>query len=201
MACRVGLIDFGATGNIESIRRALTTAGAEVVILSEADQFSGVDKYVLPGVGSFHEVMGTLRRRGLEAPIRAAAESKPTLGICLGMQILASLGFEYGETIGLDLIDGEVRLMQCKAAVPHIGFNHVERVGGLELFSGIDMEAEFYFMHSYEFVNYTDVAGLTSYDRHCFVSAVARDHLYGVQFHPEKSREHGIQLLKNFIEL
>ncbi len=199
--CKVGLIDYGSTGNIESIRRALNAAGAEVSIIREADEFSAVDKYVLPGVGGFHEVMNEIRRKGLEQPIHQAATEKPTLGICLGMQMLASVGFEFGETPGFNLIEGEVRPVQCKAAVPHIGFNHVQVVGDTPLFRGLDESAEFYFMHSYEFVNYTDVCGLTTYGGHRFVSAVSRDNLFGVQFHPEKSREHGIRLLKNFIEL
>jgi len=201
MVSKVGLIDFGSMGNIESIRRALTMAGADVSIITKPNQFAGVDKYVLPGVGSFSEVMDAVRLRGLEESIREAAQSKPTLGICLGMQMLASIGFEYGENAGLGLIDGEVRLMQCKAAVPHIGFNRVEVIGESPLFAGIDKDADFYFMHSYEFVNYTDVAGLSVYGNHRFVSAVSRGNLYGVQFHPEKSRDHGIRLLKNFIEL
>ncbi len=201
MARRIGLIDYGSMGNSESIRRALSAAGGEVVIIRDAGGFAGVDKYVLPGVGAFHEAMDEIRRKGLEAPIRDAARSKPTLGICLGMQMLASVGYEYGETPGFDLIDGEVRRMQCKAAVPHIGFNRVQVIGDSPLFRGLGEEAEFYFMHSYEFVNYTDVCGLSTYGQHRFVSAVARGNLFGVQFHPEKSREHGIRLLKNFIEL
>jgi glutamine amidotransferase len=201
MTCKVGLIDYGSIGNIESIRRALCAANAEVHILRDAASFSSVDKYVLPGVGSFHEGMREVHEKELAGPIREAAEKKPTLGICLGMQMLASIGYEYGETDGLNLIDGEVRLMQCKSAVPHIGFNRVKVLGAQKLFEGVDREAEFYFMHSYEFVNYTNVIGLSNYGRHRFVSAVASGNLFGVQFHPEKSREQGIRLLRNFIEL
>lgn len=199
--CKIGLIDYGSMGNIESIRRALVAAGGNVAVIQEVNEFANVDKYVLPGVGSFHEVMSEIRRRDLYEPIRAAAVNKPTLGICLGMQMLATVGFEFGETIGFDLIDGEVRLMKCKAAVPHIGFNRVQVIGESELFNGISEDAEFYFMHSYEFVNYTNVCGLSSYGQHRFVSAVSSGNLYGVQFHPEKSRAHGIRLLKNFIEM
>lgn len=201
MAEKVGLIDFGSVGNVESVRRALIAAGAEVKLVRTADEFDGVSHYVLPGVGGFNEVMEGIRAKGLEESIRQAAQSRPTLGICLGMQILASLGFEFGETAGLDLIDGEVRLICCKAPVPHIGFNRIEPIKENPLFAGIDPEAEFYFMHSYEFVNYTDVCALSSHGGHHFVSAVNKGDLYGVQFHPEKSREQGIRLLKNFIEL
>ena len=201
MASKVGLIDFGVTGNIESIRRALLAAGAEVALVREADQFGGIDRFVLPGVGCFHEAMETIRTKGLQDPLREAAQSRPTLGICLGMQVLATVGFEFGETPGLDLISGEVRLLQCKAAVPHIGFNRIDQVRPTPLFSGIDADAEFYFMHSYELVNFTDVCALSTHGQHKIVAAVNRGGLYGVQFHPEKSREHGIRLLKNFIDL
>ena len=198
---RVGLIDFGSMGNIGSVHRALSAAGGDVVIISNPDGFSAVDKLVLPGVGAFHEAMAEIHKRGLFEPIRASVEQKPTLGICLGMQILASVGYEYGETPGFDLIEGEVKRIECKAAVPHIGFNNIELVVDSPLFNGLEETSEFYFMHSYEYVNYTDVIGLSTYGQHKFVSAVARKNLYGVQFHPEKSREQGIRLLKNFIEL
>lgn len=201
MTIIVGLIDFGLTGNIESIRRALVMAGADVKIIRDKSDFSGVDRYVLPGVGSFHEVMEEIRNKGLEIPIREAVLSRPTLGICLGMQLLATIGFEFGETAGFDLVDGEVRLMRCKASVPHIGFNCVEIVKDSPLFSGLDDDAEFYFMHSYEFVNYTDVCALSTYGQHKFVSAICKDNIYGVQFHPEKSRDSGIRLLRNFIAM
>lgn len=201
MKGKVGLVDFGSMGNIDSIRRALTAAGGDVVCIRDADSFSAVEKLVLPGVGAFHEAMEEIHKRGLFQPIRAAAENKPTLGICLGMQILASVGYEYGETPGFDLIEGEVKLIECKSAVPHIGFNNIQLVKDSPLFSGLDETSEFYFMHSYEYVNYTNVIGLTTYGQHKFVSAIARENLYGVQFHPEKSREQGLHLLKNFIEL
>jgi glutamine amidotransferase len=198
---KIGLIDFGVMGNIDSVRRALSAAGGDVVIVSDARGFASADKLVLPGVGGFHEAMEEIRRLELHDAIRSAIESKITLGICLGMQILASIGYEFGETEGLNLIQGEVKLMECKGPVPHIGFNTVETVTEYKLFKEIAPDSEFYFMHSYEFVNYTDVAGLTDHFGHKFVSAVARENIHGVQFHPEKSREQGIQLLKNFIDL
>lgn len=201
MKNRVGLIDFGGAGNIESIRRALLVAGAEVRLVRQVSEFHNVDRYVLPGVGSFNEIMASIRAQGLEHAVRDAALSKPTLGICLGMQILATVGYEYGETDGLNLIEGEVRLMQCKAPIPHMGFSSLEFVGESPLFAGISASDEFYFMHSYEFVNYTNVCALSSHGKHRFVSAVSCGNLFGVQFHPEKSREPGIQIFRNFIEL
>lgn len=201
MTGKVGLIDYGAAGNQESIRRALVAAGADIQIVSTASDIQSVDKLVLPGVGGFKDVMEIIDGSGLHEVICESARKVPTLGICLGMQMMATLGFEFGETPGFDLIDGEVRKMECKGPVPHIGFNKLELVKDSPLFDGISSEEEFYFMHSYEYVNYTDVLSLTTYYGHKFVSAVARDSLFGVQFHPEKSREAGIRLLKNFVEL
>lgn len=116
------------------------------------------------------------------------------------MQILSKVGFEYGKTKGLNQIDAEVKEMVVDAKVPHMGFNKINLVRDCKLLAGVESE-EFYFMHSYEMVNYTNIVSLTNYADHEFVSAIQKDNLYGVQFHPEKSREAGIKLFKNFIEL
>jgi len=145
--------------------------------------------------------MAEINTRGWLEPLRLAAVSRPTLGICLGMQLLSRIGFEFGESEGLAVLDGEVRRMECKAPIPHIGFKAVTTVGKPELFRGIAESEEFYFMHSYEVVNYTDVAALCEHGSHRFVCALQRDQVFGVQFHPEKSRDAGIALLRNFVEL
>jgi len=116
------------------------------------------------------------------------------------MQILADLGFEFGKTKGLALIDAEVKQILCDGKIPHMGFNKISVKAPNILLEGLE-DKEFYFMHSYELVNYTDIIALTKYNDHSFVSAVHRGNLYGVQFHPEKSREAGIKLLSNFIKL
>ena len=201
MVYKVGLLDYGQAGNHESIRRALIVAGAEVIVLTDAYGFDKVDKLVLPGVGSFSHVMKTINDSGLHNVIVETIKRVQTLGICLGMQMMASVGFEHGETKGFDLIDGEVRKMDCNGPVPHLGFSKIEILKDIPLFAGLGGHDEFYFMHSYEYVNYTNVVSLTSYYGHKFVSAVGNGHIFGVQFHPEKSRAAGIRLLKNFIEM
>jgi imidazole glycerol-phosphate synthase subunit HisH len=122
------------------------------------------------------------------------------LGICLGMQILAKIGFEFGKTEGLGIIDAEVKPILCDEKIPHMGFQKIHVVNSNKLLEGVEND-EFYFMHSYEVVNYTDIAALTAYGEHSFVSSINKDNIFGVQFHPEKSRQAGIKLLKNFIEL
>ena len=196
----IGLIDYGIAGNIHSIKKAIEKAGGSVKIVNNEDELNSVDKIVIPGVGSFKDAMAELEKDTLLEPLKKAIQTKPTLGICLGMQILATLGFEYGKTKGLDAIKAEVKPMLVDAKVPHMGFNTIDVVKSNVLLNGLEDE-EFYFMHSYEVVNYTEISSLTDYAGHKFVSSVQKDNVYGVQFHPEKSREAGIKLFKNFIEL
>ena len=125
---------------------------------------------------------------------------KPILGICLGMQILSTVGIEFGKTKGLDIIDAEVRLLRTDAVIPHLGFNKINVLKSNKLLKGLEKE-EFYFMHSYEVVNTKNIISKTHYMDYSFISSIQIDNIYGVQFHPEKSREAGIRLLKNFIKL
>lgn len=196
----IGLINYGIAGNIHSIKKAIEKAGGTVKIVNNEEELNVVDKIVIPGVGSFKDAMTELENDKLLEPLKKAIKTKPTLGICLGMQILSTLGFEYGKTQGLGVIQAEVKPMLVDAKVPHMGFGRIELIKPSKLFNGLENE-EFYFMHSYEMVNYTDIATLTSYAGHKFVSSVQKDNSYGVQFHPEKSREAGIKLFKNFIDL
>lgn len=196
----IGIVNYGIAGNIHSIQKAITYAGGEVTIINTKKELLTLDKIILPGVGSFKDAMGELEKDNLLNTLKETIPLKPTLGICLGMQILARLGFEYGKTEGLGLIEAEVKPIIVEGKVPHVGFNSVELINSNKLLDGLADE-EFYFMHSYEMVNYTNIATLTEYAGHKFVSSIQKDNIYGVQFHPEKSREAGIKLFKNFIEL
>ena len=200
MSSVIGLINYGIAGNIYSIKKAIEKAGGTVKVVNNQDELNSVDKIVIPGVGSFKDAMNELEQRELIESLKKAIQKKPTLGICLGMQILSTLGFEYGKTKGLNLIKAEVKPMLVDAKVPHVGFNNIEVVKSNQLLKGLENE-EFYFMHSFEVVNYTEIVSLTDYAGHKFVSSIQKDNIYGVQFHPEKSREAGINLFKNFIEL
>jgi imidazole glycerol phosphate synthase glutamine amidotransferase subunit len=196
MSNLVGLINYGTAGNIHSVKKALEKAGADVKLINVPGDFQGVPRIVLPGVGSFKEAMEELANDGFIEPIKKF--DGPILGICLGMQILSTLGYEHGQTQGLGFIKAEVKPMQCRGKVPHVGFNKVDVLKDSVLFKGVENEP-FYFMHSFEVVNYTNMLGLTEYVDHKFVSAIEAEHIYGVQFHPEKSREAGIELFRNFL--
>lgn len=194
----IGIINYGIAGNIHSVKKAIERAGGKTLVINDSSDFDLVDKLVIPGVGSFKDAMQELENGNFISSIQEF--SKPVLGICLGMQILADLGFEFGKTKGLDLIEAEVKPMLCDGKIPHMGFNKISVKVPNILLEGLEDE-EFYFMHSYELVNYTDIIAITKYNDHSFVSAVHKGNLYGVQFHPEKSREAGIKLLSNFINL
>lgn len=194
----IGVVNYGIAGNIHSVKKAIEKAGGKTLVINKPSDFNLVDKLVIPGVGSFKDAMQELESDNFIESIQEF--DKPILGICLGMQIMGDLGFEFGKTKGLGLLEAEVKPILCEDKIPHMGFNKISIKTFNALLSGIEDE-EFYFMHSYEMVNYTDVAALTKYKSHSFVSAIHKKNLYGVQFHPEKSREAGIKLLSNFIKL
>lgn len=200
------VIDYGM-GNLGSVKRALEECGASEVVIShyEAD-FDKCTHAVLPGVGSFRDAMHNLHAQNLVPRIqKLALEDKvPFLGICLGMQLLASKGEEHGMTEGLGLIEGEVRLLQATGdeRIPHVGWNEIHKQSEHQILSDIPDRSDFYFVHSFHFdvKNERDIVAKTPYGGE-FVSVVGRDNIAGTQFHPEKSSFAGFQLLKNFLAL
>ena len=206
MAEVTALVDYGA-GNLQSVRNALLAAGAEQVALtSDPNVVRSADRVVLPGVGAFAACAKALR--GVPQLIEAMTErvfvgGAPFLGICVGMQLMATKGVEHGATDGLDWIGGEVvRIARTDRAikVPHMGWNDVAPTPHADGASLIE-PGEGYFLHSYHFVpaEGRDIAALTDHGGG-IVAAVARDNLLGVQFHPEKSQAYGLALLARFLE-
>jgi len=203
---KIGIVDYNM-GNLRSVLNALTKVGADARIEKEADKLATYDKLILPGVGAFGDAMEHLRRTGMDDAIRQfAASKKPLLGICLGMQLLFERSFEFGEHEGLGLIEGEVVPFDTsrfphRLKVPHMGWNELFVQKRSPLFGGLADAFYLYFVHSYH-VRCSDeyVIGKTLYGYE-FVSAVQKDHIFGLQPHPEKSHNNGLQILKNFVEL
>jgi len=202
---KVGIVNFGM-GNLGSVRRALEDLGADPFIADHPAALFEANRIVLPGVGAFSEAMANLRERGwTEALLRLVkAEGRPMLGICLGMQLLASRGEEGGITPGLGLIDGTVRRLDalgCSLRIPHMGWNDLTFTVGETLFGHVAQHSDFYFVHSFAFEpsRPEDIIASTVYDVP-LVAAVRHGHIFGTQFHPEKSSKVGRQLLRNFLD-
>ncbi len=197
----LALIDYGA-GNVRSVHKALVAVGADVVVTQSPEPLLAADKVVLPGVGAFADCMQSLERLGFVAPIKEIVDrGVPFLGICVGMQVLFEEGEELGGHVGLGLLPGRVVRFELDAAlkVPHTGWNRVEPVRGSPLFTGLPDPAWAYFNHSYycgaseeETLAVTDYGGP-------FPCVAGRGRLFGVQFHPEKSQQVGLHILRNFV--
>ncbi|MFA6568258.1 MAG: imidazole glycerol phosphate synthase subunit HisH [Victivallales bacterium] len=203
---KVAIIDYGM-GNIDSVLRAVEECGAEPVLTNEKAVLETCSSIILPGVGAFSDAMRQLKKLSLDLIIKEQVLEKniPFLGICLGMQLLASRGTEGGDTEGLNLIKGSVARFESNAKdirIPHMGWNEVVFKTDSQLFNGIDSGKDFYFVHSYHFKpdNDSDIAGTTPYCGE-FVSVVGRGLIFGTQFHPEKSQKTGFRLLRNFLEI
>lgn len=182
------------------MQKACERVGLDAVVTSEEQPLRDADAIVLPGVGAFAECRRNLARTGLIEPMLSEIEAgKPFLGICLGLQLLFSRSYEDGVHDGLGLIDGEVARLPETVKVPHMGWNQVHYKKDCPLFDGIAQDMNFYFVHSY-YTKPSDegVSAATVEYGLRFDCAVWRDNLFAVQFHPEKSGAHGLQMLANF---
>lgn len=215
---RIAVVDYGM-GNLRSVEQALRhvtegTDAAEVVLASTPDVVASADRIVFPGQGAMRDCMAELDARNLRQAVKDAAASKPFLGICIGLQMLFEHS-EEGDAAGLGILPGQVKRFAGdlrgadgqRLKVPHMGWNQVSQVAQTQgaqtshaLWSGIDDQAFFYFVHSYHVVpdDPALIVGQTEYGLP-FTAAVARDNIFAIQCHPEKSARDGLQLLRNFV--
>jgi len=205
---QIVVVDYGM-GNLRSVAKAIehVADNQHVIISSKAEDIANADRVVFPGQGAARDCMRELAQRDLQQVVIAAAKEKPFLGICMGMQVLLGHSEENGGTDCLGLYDGNVHFFgnDLKDAqgerlkIPHMGWNEVKHTGEHPLWQGIHNNSRFYFVHSY-YIDPLDkqlVAATTDYGLE-FTSAIAKDNVFAVQCHPEKSAQDGLQLLKNF---
>lgn len=192
------IVDYGV-GNLKSVSNALAYIGQESRICSDARGLELSDAIILPGVGAFPDAADRLRQSGLDQTLKALAKKKPILGICLGMQLLFQTGYEVRPCEGLGFVPGTVERIETEQKLPHIGWNSLKFYHDSPLFYGLDDGMYVYFVHSFcgKAANFGQVIATTDYGP-AVTAAVQNGYVFGTQFHPEKSGEVGLQILKNF---
>jgi glutamine amidotransferase len=198
----IAIIDYGM-GNLHSVSKAVERLGYEAVVTGDPEQILAAEGAILPGVGAFGDAMEHLRESGLDEVVKQyAASGKPMIGICLGMQLLFTSSEEHGQHEGLGLLPGTVVRFRGDYKVPHMGWNRLSyKQSESPIFKGIE-EGHVYFVHSYHAKpeRESDLLAVTDYYQPV-TAIVGRDNVYGMQFHPEKSGDIGMQLLGNFLTL
>ena len=200
----IAIIDYDA-GNLKSVEKALVSLGEEVLVSRDSSEILQADKVILPGVGSFGDAMNNLDKFGLVDTIKKVTRNgTPFLGICLGLQLLFKESDETPGAEGLDILPGKILKIPAKEGfkIPHMGWNSLDVKPGAKLFKGLEGNPYVYFVHSY-YLKAADeniVAASTEYTTHIHAS-VEQGNVFACQFHPEKSSDIGIQILKNFVEL
>lgn len=202
-----GIIDYGV-GNLRSVQSAVEKVGGTPVVTADHDRLMRCERLILPGVGAFAHGIAELKARGLDTILRQAIDTgRPLLGICLGMQMLATRSLEFGDTSGLGFTAGIVMLIEppldgVPLRLPHVAWKSLRRVPGAQdwFFDGVDLNARFYFIHSYAIQgSATDVAAWADHEGVEFAAVIARGNVIGTQFHPEKSGPEGLRMLRNFV--
>ncbi len=201
---RIVIVDYSC-GNIDSVQSAVNYHGQKSIITRDFEIIRNAEKIILPGQGSFKTGIKNLKKYGLFDLLKTKTleDKVPILGICLGMQIFATYGFEEGKEYGLNLIPGKVdKLTTAELKLPHIGWNQIKKKREDALLQNIKDETDFYFVHSFSFIcdDENDILTTTKY-QNTFVSGVCRKNIFGLQFHPEKSLAPGLQIIKNFINI
>ena len=201
----IAIVDYGV-GNLFSLKSSFAAIGVEAMVTNDPMLLCGADKIILPGVGAFEDAARKLRESGLDVVIKQlAADGKPLMGICLGMQMLFEKSYEYGEHEGLGLIKGAVKpiadVIPEDLKIPHIGWNALKFKGDSPLFSKIREGDCVYFVHSFYAADCEESVIATAEYGAELTAAVAKDNVYGCQFHPEKSGAVGLNILRAFAEL
>ncbi|MEG2038508.1 MAG: imidazole glycerol phosphate synthase subunit HisH [Oscillospiraceae bacterium] len=194
----IAIVDYGA-GNLFSVKNAFDFLGFESKLTDNKDDLIEADGIILPGVGAFTDAMKKLEQTGLISVIKEQVQYKPLLGICLGMQLLFDKGYEFGAFAGLGLIPGEVRLLNANGyKIPHMGWNSLQIEHNNPLTEGINEGDYVYFVHSY--MAHTEEQYITATCDYCekVTAMVSNGNIYGAQFHPEKSGDVGLHILRNF---
>lgn len=204
---KVAILDYGA-GNVKSVKNAVEAVGGSAVLTYDSETVAGCDRVILPGVGAFGSAMERIRERGLDKIISEVVSSGvPFLGICLGLQVLFESSEEAPDCSGLNIFKGKIVKIpqQCETGtvkIPHIGWNSLAFQKECPLFHGLNDGEYVYFVHSYylQAADRADVAATTEYSTTLDV-AVSRGNIFATQFHPEKSGDKGLQMLKNFMSI
>jgi glutamine amidotransferase len=195
----IGIIDYGM-GNLQSVQNALDSLDIASAILESPEDAGSCDRLILPGVGAFGHAIANLKKAGWIEPIRSwAADGKPFLGICLGMQLLAEKGTEFGDNEGLGLIPGLISHLEAGTlVVPHMGWNSLSQISSHPVLQGVAEGSDVYFVHSFAFRTESEhVAAWCDYGER-FAAIVAKGSVIGTQFHPEKSQAPGLAILRAF---
>ncbi len=195
----IAIVDYGM-GNLRSVEKGFLKVGVDAKVVTDAKAVDNAEAVVLPGVGAFRDCMRNLDQMSLiESIVRSIQKGKPYLGICLGLQVLFTESEEFGIYKGLNMLKGKVVRFHIDLKVPHMGWNNVKVLRKPPIFDGITNESFFYFVHSYYVVpDDSNVIATTTDYGITFTSMVWKDNVFATQFHPEKSQETGLRILKNF---
>ncbi len=199
----IGILNYGS-GNITSLSNSLTEISKKHILINNPKEFKNIEKLIIPGVGSYHDAIKKIKKKNFFYEIKNFSEKKPILGICVGMQILSEKGFEDKKSEGLALISGVVDKIYQKHKESHVGWNNLKIIKKNSiLFNKIEEESDFYFVHSYSFEtrHKSDISSNIYFNDKKLVGSIEKEHIFGVQFHPEKSHKNGLKLLNNFCSL